>query len=67
MNRMRFEEIKHSAAKEVFADTEYDWFDMLDNTADADRKAPKDESEAKAYWLAFFKDTLSAMRYSDSE
>lgn len=67
MNRMEFERIKHSAAQEVFDGTEYDWADMLDNTAEADREAMKlSEGEMKDYWLDFFKDSLSAMRWSDT-
>lgn len=67
MNRMEFERIKHSAAQEVFDGTEYDWVDMLDNTAEADREAMKlSEDEMKDYWLDFFKDSLSAMRWSDT-
>lgn len=69
MNRMRFEQIKHEAAKAVFEGTEYDWTDMLDNTAAADRSAMilVDEDRMYAFWVTFFKDTLSAMRYSDSQ
>ena len=69
MNRMEFERIKHSAAEEVFSGTEYSYLDALDNTADADRSAMilVDEDKMKAFWLAFFRDTLSAWRYSDSQ
>lgn len=69
MNRMEFERIKHSAAEEVFSGTEYDYLDMLDNTADADSTVRQlvDEEDMKFFWTAFFRDRLSAMRYSDSQ
>ena len=69
MNRMEFEQIEIAAAKEVFSGTEYDWADMLDNTADAERSVRTlvDEEELKSFWIAFFRDSLAAMRYSDSQ
>lgn len=68
MNRMEFEKIKHDAAKEVFENTEYDWVDMLDNTALADQTAKElPEEGMKDYWLDFFKDVLAGVRYSDSK
>lgn len=68
MNRMDFESIKHSAAKQVFSGTEYDWTDMLDNTEEADRKAMKlDEDQMEAFWTDYFNDMLIAVRYSDSQ
>lgn len=69
MNRMDFESIKHSAAKQVFSGTEYDWTDMLDNTAEAEQsvRTLDNEEDLKFFWLAFFRDRLAAMRYSDRD
>ena len=65
MNRMVFEDIKHRAAKDVFDGTGYEWSDMLDNTAIADRKAPTDEAEAREYWYRYFEDMLIDLRWED--
>lgn len=65
MNRMRFEAIKNTAAKDVFEGTEYEWSEMMDNTSDADRNAPKDEAEALEYWHNYFEEMLIEARWED--
>lgn len=65
-DRMEMEKIKHSAAKAVFEDTEYNWVDMLDQTEEADRKAMKMiPIDQENFWLGYFNDVLMAMRWSD--
>ena len=67
VNKMRFEEIKHTAAKHVFNGTEYHWSDMLDNTEEIDRYL-KGRSEKAQYenWIAYFEGILITSRYEDS-
>ena len=66
-SKMRFEEIKHTAAKQVFNGTEFHWIDMLDNTEDIDRYL-KGRSEKAQYenWVAYFEGLLITSRYEDS-
>ena len=68
MNIMMAEEIKHEAAKEVFSGTEYNWTDMLDSTADEQRRISR-LSEEKQFdeWVAYFSNMLMAYRESDAQ
>lgn len=66
---MKLEAIKHEAARQVFGETEYNWIDMLDNTADTDRTVATlvDEDQIKDFYLAFFRDMLTEMRWEDNK
>lgn len=69
MNKMKLEEIKNTAAEEVFDGTEYEWDEMMDNTAEVDRSLSKlvDEDQIKDFYLSFFRDMLREMRREDRD
>lgn len=71
MNRMEFEAIKHDAAKRIFADGKYKWWNMLDNTEEADRLAVQrcgsNETELFKFWIVYFNDLYVAMDWSNRD
>ena len=68
MNTMTMERIKNEVAREVFEGTGYNWVDMLDQTAEQERKAIRmSEDESRAFWKEYFDDLLEAVRWSDQE
>lgn len=63
MNRIDMERIKHSTAELIFAGTEYDWWDMLDNTEEQDRQAMEmTTKEQNIFWEKYFIGLLESMR-----
>ena len=66
MKRMTMERLKHEAAKEVFRNTKYNWFDMMDQTEEQDREALKmTEEESAVFWKEYFADYLEAIRAAE--
>ena len=64
---MKFESIKHDAAEEVFEDSEFNWFDQLDNTdLEGKRIERLPEDQWYSEWYDYFKEVRACLE-ADNE